>query len=155
MKKKIPLLLIAAVIIFTSCNSSNITSEKQMEKSQDEVVKEKNLDLTGNWEQSNKNSEDSFQAGYIKDGVIELYWISDGGATKSLYWSGTYEAPTGATEEYMWNSQNNTEKTSSALLASDDETKTFIYKDGELSYSASALGTTITVKMKRTDINYE
>lgn len=55
----------------------------------------------------------------------------------------------------MWNSQNNTEKTSSALLASDDETKTFIYKDGELSYSASALGTTITVKMKRTDINYE
>lgn len=42
MKKKIPFLLIATGIIFTSCNSSNITSDKQMEKSQDEVMQEKN-----------------------------------------------------------------------------------------------------------------
>ena len=37
----------------------------------------------------------------------------------------------------------------SALLASGDETKTFTYENGILSYEASALGTTTTVKMER------
>ena len=75
--------------------------------------------------------------------------MSDGGDTKSLYWSGTYEAPTEATENYTWDSVNDTSKTANALLASGDETKTFTYENGVLSYEASALGTTTTVKMER------
>ena len=50
----------------------------------------KPLDLVGNWEEKDKG--DSYQAGYIKegkdgkDGEIVIYWVSDGGDTKSLYW---------------------------------------------------------------------
>lgn len=57
----------------------------------------KPLDLVGNWEEKDKG--DSYQAGYIKegkdgkDGEIVIYWVSDGGDTKSLYWAGTYVAP--------------------------------------------------------------
>lgn len=36
-----------------------------------------------------------------------------------------------------------------ALLASGDDTKTITFEDGELSYSASALGTTTTVRLEK------
>lgn len=68
----------------------------------------KSLDLTGNWEEKDKG--DSYQAGYIKDGEIVIYWVSDGGDTKSLYWAGSYIAPTDNAEPYTWNSENDKEK---------------------------------------------
>jgi hypothetical protein len=44
---------------------------------------------------------------------------------------------------------NDTSKTKSALLASSDPTKTITYTNGELSYEATALGTTVTVRLAR------
>lgn len=107
------------------------------------------LDLTGTWIQTNSNSEDSWQEAVISDGVIEINWITDNGDTRSLYWAGTYDAPTEALKEYSWTSINDTEKTSLALLASSAETKDFTYKDNELSYEASALGSTMTIRMEK------
>ena len=112
----------------------------------------KSLDLTGNWEEKDKG--DSYQAGYIKDGEIVIYWVSDGGDTKSLYWAGSYIAPTDNAEPYTWNSENDKEKTGSALLASGDDTKKFTYENGEITYKASALGTTKKMHFVRTDTNY-
>jgi hypothetical protein len=102
--------------------------------------------LTGKWEQSNKKSEDSYQAATIKGDTIVIDWVSDGGDTTSLYWAGSFEAPTEA-GHYSWKSQNDTTKTANALLASSDKTKTFTYDNGEISYKVSALGTTTTVRL--------
>lgn len=107
------------------------------------------LDLSGEWKQVNSNAEDSYQVATIGDGSITVEWVGDGGDTKSLYWAGTYVAPTEATDSYTWESQNDTEQTASAMMASGDETKTFSYEDGQLSYELTALGTTMTVKMDR------
>lgn len=107
------------------------------------------LDLTGSWKQVNKNSEDSWQEAVIDDGAITINWVSNGGDTKSLYWAGTYEAPTSDTESYSWVSENDTSQTDKALLASTSETKDFKYDNGVLSYEATAMGTTTTVKMER------
>lgn len=112
----------------------------------------RSLDLTGNWEEKDKG--DSYQAGYIKDGEIVIYWVSDGGDTKSLYWAGSYIAPTDNAEPYTWNSENDKGKTGSALLASGDDTKKFTYENGEITYKASALGTTKKMHFVRTDTNY-
>ena len=90
----------------------------------------------------------------IKDGEIVIYWVSDGGDTKSLYWAGSYIAPTDNAEPYTWNSENDKEKTGSALLASGDDTKVFTYEKGEITYKASALGTTKKMHFVRTDTNY-
>lgn len=106
-------------------------------------------DLTGEWKQTNSNSEDSWQSATIDDNTISVYWVSDNGETKSLYWAGTFIAPTNTDEPYSWNSENDTEQTSAALLASGDETKTFTYEDGQISYEVSALGTTTTVKLEK------
>ena len=115
---------------------------KQEEKAQP-------LDLTGEWTQSNKNSEDSYQVATISGDTITINWVSNGRDTKSLYWAGSYVAPTEATDSYSWESSNDTEQTDKAMLASSDATKAFKYENGVLSYEASAMGTTTTVKMER------
>ena len=108
-------------------------------------------DLSGTWKQTNSSSKDSYQEAVISNGVIEINYISDSGDTKSLYWSGSYDAPTQAVSEYSWDSKNDTSKTGTSLLASGDATKTMSYKDGVLSYSASMMGTTTTVKLEKVE----
>ena len=103
--------------------------------------------MTGEWKQSNSKSDDSYQAATISGDTIEIYWVSDNGDTKSLYWAGSFIAPTTADEPYIWNSENDHSKTASAMLASPDDTKTITYQNGVLSYNASALGSTTTVKL--------
>ncbi|HTL42221.1 MAG TPA: hypothetical protein VL294_12185 [Pseudolysinimonas sp.] len=106
-------------------------------------------DLTGDWKQTNSKSEDTYQAATIAGDTITIWWVSDNGDTKSLYWAGTFEAPT-EPGEYSWESENDTSQTDSALLASGDPTKTFKFDgNGEISYEASALGTTVTVRLAR------
>lgn len=106
-------------------------------------------DLTGEWTQVNSESEDSWQSATISDDSITVYWVSDNGDTKSLYWAGTYTAPENADEPYTWESINDTTQTSSALLASSAESKEFTYQDGQISYEVTALGTTTTVKLEK------
>lgn len=104
-------------------------------------------DLKGEWKQVNSNSEDSYQSATISDGMIEVYWVTED--EKALYWAGTYEAPTSASEPYSWSSQNDHEKTDMALLASGDDQKTFTYEDGQISYEVSLMGTTSTIKLEK------
>ena len=115
----------------------------------EEKEPEEPTDLTGTW-QSEEN-DGSYQEAVISDDRIEINWVSDGGDTKSIYWIGTYEAPTEAVDEYSWTSERNKEETDTALLASTDDTKEFTYKDGVISYEASALGTTTTVKLSKVE----
>ena len=106
-------------------------------------------DLTGEGKQTNSNSEDAWQSAEIAGDTIEVYWVSDNGETKALYWAGTYTAPTTADEPYTWQSQNDKDKTGTALLASGDDEKKFSYADGVLSYEVSAMGVTQTVKLEK------
>lgn len=107
------------------------------------------LDLTGEWKQVNSNSDTAWHRAIINGNTIEIYWIGDGGETSALYWAGTYVPPQSNNEPYSWESKNDHEKTDFAMLASGDDTKTFTYENGQLSYSASALGVTMTVKLEK------
>lgn len=51
-------------------------------------------DLTGSWKQTNSGSEDAYQAATISGDTISINWVSDGGATESIYWVGTFTPPT-------------------------------------------------------------
>lgn len=141
MKKILNLLLVLMLCIgLTACGSSN-DNEVNTKKEDD-----KPLDLTGTW---TSNEEGMHQEAVINDDTIEVYWISDEDDTKSLYWAGTYTAPTEATDKYSWTSENDTEKTKGAMLASSAETKEFKYENNIISYEASAMGSTKTVKLER------
>ena len=137
----------ALALTLAGCSGGSTEQEPAASTAQEEQAQP--LDLTGSWKQVNKSSEDSWQEAVIEDDTITINWVSDGGDTKSLYWAGTYEAPTDDTESYSWVSENDTSKTDKSLLASTAETKDFKYDNGVLSYEATAMGTTTTVKMER------
>lgn len=106
-------------------------------------------DLTGEWKQVNSNSEDAWQAATIEGEEITIYWVTDNGDTKSLYWAGTFVAPTTTDEPYSWDSENDFSQTDMAMLASGADTKTITYEKGQLRYEASAMGTTVTVRLEK------
>ena len=146
MKKLSIVILCVALIttIFTGCNSTKKSSVNDSNTIQKQIP-----DLTGEWKQENNESEDSYQTAIISGDTIEIYWISDNGDTKSLYWAGSFIAPTTTDEPYSWTSENDHSKTDSAMLASSDDTKTMTYEDGVLAYEVSVMGTTTKVKLEK------
>lgn len=149
MKKKIVAIMLAGIMALsaTACGKSNSDSSNKDSSSTTAEQLKKPTDLTGTWKSSENNG--TYQEAIISENKIEINWVSDEGKTKSIYWIGTYEAPTEDVDTYSWTSERNKEETDSALLASTDDTKDFNYKDGIISYEASALGTTTTVELTK------
>lgn len=114
---------------------------------------DQSTDFNGCWKQSDANGQ-AWQGGYIDGDKIEIFWISDGGEEAALYWSGSFEAPENDTDSFSWTSVNNTERTRFSLLASQADQKEFSFANGEISYEATALGVTKTVKLIPTDEDY-
>lgn len=154
MKKKILTAMIAAALLamLTACGgtASTSTDNGSAQNTASQKAEEKQpADLTGDWKQVNSSSDDSYQQATISGDTIEIYWVSDNGDSKSLYWAGSFEAPTTADEPYSWESKNDHDKTDSALMASSDDTKKFTYEKNQISYEASALGTTTTIRLEK------
>ena len=114
-------------------------------------------DLSGEWKQANSSAEESYQAAYIADGAMEIYWILNEGSdeeTIALYWAGTFSPPTNADEPYAWESANDKERTGNALFASGDDTKSFTYQGGKISYSVTFQGETFDVELAKGEWGY-
>jgi hypothetical protein len=141
------------ITLFTGCSTSPTSSgngDNNTASSMKSKTNEKQIpDLTGEWKQSNSKSDGTYQLAKISADTLEIYWVSDNGDTKSLYWAGSLIAPTTADEPYTWDSKNDHIKTDSSMLASSADTKTMTYQNGVLSYEASAMGTTTKVKLEK------
>ncbi len=138
LKSTVGILALSLVLLLSACGGKGNAPKDPSE-------------ILGQWKQTNSNSKDTFHGAVITDDTIEIYWVSDGGDTRSLYWAGSYVAPENLDSEYTWDSENDHDKTGMGWLASSDDTKTFTYKDGVISYEASALGSTTTVKLEKED----
>ena len=119
-----------------------------------EYAAQDNVDLTGNWAQKDMEGSDSFVAGYISDGVVEIFLMSEKGSKGSLYWSGTYVPQTTPGTPYTWDSVNDRDRTGQAEIGSDSDTKTFSYENGELTLPVTMLGQTTVVTMVRSTQDY-
>lgn len=98
-------------------------------------------DLTGDWVQP--TDEEWYHVATITDDKIEIWWYLPAYERRDLYWSGTFTPPADGKEPYEWTSTNNyTEEELDAAYrfhrASREETKTFTYQDGKLSYNVTA-----------------
>lgn len=106
-------------------------------------------DLAGDWKQTNSNSDEDFMTATISDDVIAVDWELGSQDVTAVYWVGTFEAPTDATEPFTWTSKRDGSKTDSALMASTDDTKDFTYADGAISYKVTIQGVSATVVLER------
>lgn len=104
-------------------------------------------DLVGQWKQSNPNSEENYQQATVTADTITIEWVADGGDTTSIYWVGTFEAPT--EESGSFTSVRDKKATDPALLASTEDSKEFMFDGETITYKVSALGTTTTVKLEK------
>ena len=130
-------------------------SETAEEETAEETSKPaESVDLTGNWVQADAEGSEGYQVGYIKDGVIELYWVQGPGVGGTLYWSGSYEDPAEENGVYSWESVNDKIKTGYALLASQDDKKTFTYENGKIKYDVLLMGQNLTVTLVKSDLDY-
>ena len=151
---------LATVLLLSSCGGSQKsdsgTSAPQEPEGEKQEVTAPALppDLSGEWKSEEK--EEAFQGANITDDTIEIYWVGqdDGEDFVALYWAGTFVPPSDGKEPYSWESVNDTEKTSSALLASEDETKVFTYQDGKISYSVTFAGETRTLDLQKGEWGY-
>lgn len=148
MKKLIAPITLAVVLVLTGCGGAEPASPGAASSKPSEETPQA-PDLTGEWKQSNSASEDSYQQATITADTISVDWVSDGGDTTSIYWVGTFEMPTTATQPYILTSKRDAAATDSALLASTSDTKELTYEGDTLSYEVSLLGTTTKVKLKK------
>lgn len=140
MKRRIMTLLMTTVLAISlvACNGKSADNNLKPETKEP-------TDLSGTWK--SEENDGAWIEATISEDIIEINWISDGGDTRSVYWVGTYEAPTEYVEEYSWLSERDKEKTDRALLASTDDTKEFTYEDETINYEASMMGTTTVVHL--------
>ncbi|MBT1182099.1 hypothetical protein JS531_09105 [Bifidobacterium sp. CP2] len=152
MKKTIAIVASIAMLAgLTACGDTDTTAstpaKSESSSKTQETPKPQPADLTGIWKQTNSNSNDSYMQAEITDGSIQVYFV--GTDAKSLYWKGTYEAPTEA-GDWKWTSQGDSAAMSSSLLGSQDSTKDFTYSEADgVSWQTTMMGTTVTVKTQK------
>lgn len=109
----------------------------------------KPVDLKGSWTQKQSVGTDAYMTAIIDSSTIRVYWVTDGEDSQSLYWWGSFNEPDELGASYSWVSKNDHDRTDTSMMASPDDTKEFVYKNGELSFSASLMGTTKTIRMAK------
>ncbi len=82
---------------------------------------------------------DAYQAAKLTADTISIDWVDTKGGTTSVYWVGTYSAPS-APGDFTWTSTRDEAATDHALLASTDPTKDFAYAGGKISYQVTMMG---------------
>ena len=147
MKKNIAILAVFAAIMLVGCTQTTTDAPSNDNTVTDAAVV---ADLNGEWIEQGCEGKDTYMTCTVTDGVIDVYWCMDGGESKALYWAGTASNPT-EPGDFAWDSINDTERTSSALLASSAESKTFEYHaaDDEITYEQTAMGVTTIVHLIR------
>lgn len=106
-------------------------------------------DLKGEWEQVGGANMNFYQIATITDSTIECFWRVTEDDSEYLYWSGTFTAPETGETPYQWESVNNPRRTKISNWALRDDTKTFTYEDGKLSYIVSMGNMRMTVGLEK------
>lgn len=153
MKKLVASVILVAALALTGCSApgTGAVSSSPAGTARAEPVQEipKVPDLTGDWTQSNSNSETDFMTAAIADGVISVNWVLGSEDLNAVFWVGTFESPTSATETHTWSSQRDVAATETALLASSEDAKEFTYGNDIISFTVSLQGESATVELKK------
>lgn len=139
--RKILALLAVVVSIFTlaSCVHTHGASSNKNPAS-----------LVGEWHQSNSNPNGWFTASISGESIQVTMRGRD---SSTIYWMGSFDTSHRPTNKFKVVSLPDPDARytmKKSLMASTDSQKTFTYKNGDLSFEYSALGSSTTVHMHKT-----
>lgn len=104
-------------------------------------------DLNGHWHQTKSGIPRAVMSADINNGKIEI--AVKMGDTGGLYWVGTFDAGRNPSNTFMTDSIGDRDVMDTEMFASQDSSKMFTYKDGDLSYDYSILGIPTTVHLSK------
>lgn len=148
----VAVLALAGALAFAGCSSPSSSSDDGAHASGTSQAaptatsQAKPADLTGEWIQ--ENAGDAYQSAKVTADSISVDWVDTKGGTTSVYWVGTYEAPTNP-GPFTWTSSRDAAATDRALLASTEPTKEFRYAEDKISYEVSMMGVTKAMTLVR------
>lgn len=140
----LPLLFIATACGASASSDSGDGTNPSSGSSQFKSLNKLPPSLDGHWVTVDASEDGNFEATISGDHIEINFAATKDDDTTALYWDGTFPA---GSDKIV--SQGNVKKMSSALLASQDKTKTFDYKNGELSFPFSMMGVSSTVHLKK------
>ena len=149
-KKLLAVALIGALLLLAGCGSNGETSSASAES---ESAPVETLNLEGSWIAEVQGSG-YYLAGFIKDNLIELHWVSSYDQNGSVYWAGSYKAPKDKPDTYTWESTRNDPIMNTSAYASVDASRSFTYADGKLTLAGSSTGVETVLIPSETDYSY-
>lgn len=131
MKQKIAALLLAALLLAALLLAALAACGER-----DDGASRPAPDLTGEWKQVRAPSN-YYHIATIDDDEIRIYYFVVEDSSTYLYWIGSFTPPENGAEPYVWESVNRLppEEARHEPWALRDETKTFTYKDGKITYA--------------------
>lgn len=137
MRKKLTVLaVVTSIFVLTACGGSHDNSATSVPAS-----------LIGEWRQINAKDVGVMMVASVKPGSIQIDMESRD--STSIYWLGTFDSDKNTAEEFEVVSQGDTDAMTLSIFGSQDKTKSFVYKDGEISYKFTMAGTTSTIRLAK------
>lgn len=108
--------------------------------------------VTGEYHQT-KGMPGTTMSATVTDGKIKVVLLLDSGEegdsdASGTYWVGSFDT-SNTSDSFTVISKADTKTLDASLLGSRDDTKTFTYKNGDLSFDFTMMGTTTTVHMTK------
>ena len=144
--------LVAGGIYLVVPNSdASATTVEPKTKVSHVVDKPKPVSLVGTWTQTEKSTGDILAEAEISNvGSIQINLRTRD--SSSIYWMGSFDTSKDGSKPFELTSLADPDAQkvmAKSLFGSQDQSKEFAYKNGELSYKFTMLGTTTTVRLTK------
>lgn len=142
--RKLAFALLVLIVALCGCSTSDSakTSAQVVSASPETPV-----NLEGEWKSVTDTGGTTLMFATIENDSIVVKIVSDD--VSSLYWKGTFFAPQKDGNTLRVESAADKAALDASLMGSGADAKTFTYKNKQLSFDFTALGTTRTIKMER------
>lgn len=137
MRKTLSVLaIVASISVLSACGGSHDNSANSIPSS-----------LIGEWYQVNTDDSGMYAKASVTPGSIQINL--DSRDQSRIYWLGTFDGNKDTSSDFTIKSRGDADAMNMSLFGSGDKTKSFAYKNGEISYKFTMLGTTTTVRLAK------
>lgn len=140
-----PMAALASISLLAGCGSNEIDTVS----ADDKITRV--LTLVGDWEQSNIEDVGVRMTASVNDDTIQI-WMNSRDSS-SLYWMGSFQvSDKNASDSFKLESKADPDaqkRMESSMFGSQDKSKMFEYKNGNISYKFTMLGQTSTIRLSK------
>lgn len=144
----ISVLLVGALFVLAVRNVENNKDHIDRGTTGNKVVNAP-TNLLGEWHQTKSGIPDIVMDASINPNSIQINMTPQGSTNSSIYWLGTFDTSKNSADSFDTTSLGDQDAMQGSIFASLDDRKLFTYKNGDLSFKFTMMGTTTTVHLAK------